>query len=64
MVYLSEKDGKLKKWLRENYTEGYEILTHKIKLEKYVKNVIEIIRNSKIYVKGICVHYPKLVVVM
>jgi len=28
-----------------------------------MKEVIDIIKNSNIYVKGICIHYPKLVVV-
>ena len=60
---LKASGREFKEWLRENYPESYEILTHKTKLEKYVKNVIEIIKNSKIYVKGICVHYPKLLVV-
>ena len=50
-------------WLRENYAESHEILTHKIELERYVKNVIDITKNSRICVKGICIHYPKLVVV-
>ena len=57
---LRASGREFREWLRENYAESYEILAHKIKLEKYVKNVIEVINNSKVCVKGICVHHPKL----
>jgi len=47
-------------WLRENCAKSYEILTDKIKLEKYIKSVIEIVRNSRIRIRGICAHYHTL----
>jgi len=60
---LKASGKEFREWLKQNHPESYEILTHKIKLEKYVKNVIEIIKNSKICIKGICVYHPKLLVV-
>jgi DNA repair photolyase len=60
---LKASGKEFREWLKLNYLESYEILSDKTKAEKYVKDVIEIIRGNNIQVRGVCVHYPKLVVV-
>ncbi len=52
-----------RQWLRNNYPESYNLISDKHEAGKYMKKVIDIIKNSNIYVKGVCIHYPKLVVV-
>jgi len=56
---LKASGKEFKKWLRENYAESYDLISDKTKAEKYVKEVVNAIKRAKIFVKGICVHYPK-----
>ncbi|AGK61882.1 DNA repair photolyase [Archaeoglobus sulfaticallidus PM70-1] len=60
---LKASGKEFREWLKQNYPESYEILSDKTKAEKYVKEVINAIKKAEIFVKGICVHYPKLMVV-
>lgn len=48
--------------LRDKYWEAYEVMSDIAKFERYVENIIEIIRRSGVKVKGICLHYPKFIV--
>lgn len=60
---LKASGKEFREWLKQSYPESYEILSDKTKAEKYVKEVVNAIKKAEIFVKGICVHYPKLMVV-
>lgn len=60
---LRASGKEFKEWLRKNYPESYDLISDKNRAEKHVKEVAKIIKNGNISVKGICVHYPKLMVV-
>ena len=49
-----------KEWLKKNYPKSYDFISDKDKAEKYVREVVKIIKNGNISVKGICVHYSRL----
>ena len=63
--FLNLKAGskEFKEWLKKNYPESYDLISDKDKAEKYVREVVKIIKNGNISVKGICVHYPRLMMV-
>lgn len=50
-------------WLKQNYPESYDTNSDKAKAEKYMNETINIIKSSNVPIRGICVHYPKLVVI-
>ncbi len=60
---LRASGREFKEWLRKNYPESYDLISDKDRTEKCMKKVVKIIKNSNISVKGICVHYPKFMVV-
>ena len=60
---LRASGKEFREWLEKNYPESYDLISDETKADKYVKEVVGIIENNNIPVKGICVHYPKLVVV-
>jgi len=60
---LRASGREFREWLKQNYPESYNTISVKDKAEKYVKEIVNIIKKSKIPTRGICVHYPKLVVV-
>ena len=49
--------------IKQNYPESYEILSDKNKAENYMIKLMEILKGNNIKIKGVCVHYPKLIVV-
>jgi len=51
-----------REWLKQNYPNSYEVISDKYKAENYVKEMIHVIKGSNILVRGICVHYPKVLV--
>ncbi len=59
---LNASGREFRKWLMENHPESYEILSDKTKTEKYINSVIDVIEKSRVTVKGICIHHPKLVI--
>ena len=59
---LKASGKEFREWLKQNYPESYNLISDKDRAEKYIKEVVEIIKNSNISVKGICVHYPKRVI--
>ena len=48
--------------LRDRYWEAYEVMSNEAKFKRYVKDVIEVIRKSRIKIGGICLHDPKFIV--
>ena len=48
--------------LRDRYWEAYEVMSNEAKFKRYVKDVIEVIKKSGVKVGGICLHYPKFIV--
>ena len=60
---LRASGREFREWLKQNYPESYNTISDKDKAEKYVKEIVNIIKKSEIPTRGICVHYPKLVVV-
>ena len=60
---LKASGKEFKEWLKKNYPESYDLISDKDKAEKYVREVVKIIKNGNISVKGICVHYPRLMMV-
>ena len=59
---LKASGKEFREWLKRNYPESYDLISDKTKAEKYVKEVVNAIKKSEIFVKGICVHYPIMVV--
>ena len=57
---LRASGKEFRKWLIEKCPESNEILANKEKMEKFVKKTVETIKNSKIKVRSVCIHYPKL----
>ena len=57
---LRASGREFREWLKENYAESYETLVRRTEFEKYVKSVRYAIKNSRVHVKGICIHYPEL----
>ncbi len=57
---LRASGKKFRSWLMENYPESNEILANKEKMGKFVKEVMQTIKNSKVEVRGVCIHYPKI----
>ncbi len=60
---LRASGKEFREWLEQNYPKSYDIVSNKTKAKRYVDVVIKIIRNSNVPVRGICVHYPRLVMV-
>ena len=60
---LRASGKEFREWLKQNYPESYEIISDKVKAEKYAKDVIKIIKNNDIQVRGVSVYYPKVMVV-
>ncbi|WP_250543584.1 SPL family radical SAM protein [Methanocaldococcus lauensis] len=56
---LRASGKEFRKWLKQNYPESYEVLSDKVKAEKYIKDVIEIIKSNNIKVRGVCINHPK-----
>ncbi|MCD6387092.1 MAG: hypothetical protein J7L30_02070, partial [Methanophagales archaeon] len=59
---LKASGKEFREWLKQNYPESYDLISDKTKAEKYVKEVVNAIKKAEIFVKGICVHYPMMVV--
>ena len=59
---LKASGKEFREWLKQNYPESYNLISDKDRAEKYIKEVVEIVKNSNISVKGICIHYPKRVI--
>ena len=59
---LKASGKEFREWLKQNYPESYDLISDKTKAEKYVKEVVNAIKKAEIFVKGICVHYPIMVV--
>ena len=60
---LKASGKEFKEWLKQNYPESYDTNSDKAKAEKYMNETINIIKSSNVPIRGICVHYPKLVVI-
>ncbi len=60
---LKASGKEFREWLKQNYPESYDIISDKAKSEKHVKEIVNIIKKSNIPVRGICIHYPKFLVV-
>jgi len=60
---LRASGREFKKWLKQKYPESYDVISDKAKAEKYVREVMDAIKEAKIFVKGVCIHYPRLVMV-
>ena len=60
---LKPSGKEFREWLKQNYPESYGVFSDKAKAEKYVKEIVDIIKKSDVPVRGVCVHYPKLTVV-
>ena len=58
---LKASGKEFREWLKQNYPESYDVISDKIKAEKYVKAVIGTINKSGVSVRGVCIHYPKMV---
>ena len=50
---LRASGKEFREWLKRNYPESYEVLSNRDKVERYMKEVVEIVRESG--VRGICV---------
>ena len=59
---LKASGKKFREWLKQNYPESFNIIYDKTKFENYVRKITNMIKNNNIEVKGICVHYPELVI--
>ena len=59
---LKASGKEFKEWLKQNYPESYDTNSDKAKAERYVNEIINIIKGSNVPIRGICVHYPKFVV--
>ncbi|HEC86287.1 MAG TPA: radical SAM protein [Thermoplasmatales archaeon] len=57
---LKASGKEFKGWLKQNYPKSYALISDKTKFERYVKGVMETINKSGVSVRGICVHYPKI----
>ncbi len=60
---LRASGKEFREWLRQNYPESYDVISDKSKFEKYLKEIVSTIKKNNIRCKGICIHYPKLMVV-
>ncbi len=60
---LKASGREFREWLKQNYPESYDVVSDKTKAEKYVNDVINIIKRSNVPIRGICVHYPKLAMI-
>lgn len=56
----SEKE--FRERLKQN-SESCGVISDKTKAEKYVNEVINIIKSSNVPIRGICIHYLKLVMI-
>lgn len=59
---LRASGEEFREWLRQNHPESYDVISDKMKAEKYVKAMIDTINNSDVSVRGVCMHYPKIMV--
>ncbi len=60
---LKASGREFREWLKQNYPESYNVISDKTKAERYMKETVKSIKKAQIFVKGICIHYPKLVVI-
>ena len=60
---LRASGKEFREWLKQNYHKSYDTLSNKTKAERYVNDIIKIIRKSNVPVRGISVHYPKLMMI-
>ena len=58
---LRAAGAEFRRFLRDKYWESYEIVSDADKFERYIKDVIKIIRGSGVKIGGICLHHPKLI---
>ena len=54
--------AEFRRFLRDKYWEAYEVTSNRDRFERYVKDMIKVIRKSVVKVGGICLHYPKFIV--
>jgi len=59
---LRASGKEFREWLRQNYLESYGVISDKSEFEKYLKEIVSTIKKNNIRCKGICIHYPKLMV--
>ena len=54
--------AEFRRLLRERYWEAYEVVSNKDRFERYVKDMIKVIRGSGVEIGGICLHHPQLII--
>jgi len=59
---LKASGKEFREWLKQNYPESYNLILNGAKVERYVKAVVGTINRSGVSVRGVCVHYPKIMV--
>jgi len=60
---LKASGKEFREWLKQNYSESYDVISGKTEAEKNVNEIINIIKSSNVPIRGICAHYPKLVAI-
>ena len=60
---LKASGKEFREWLKQNYPETYDVISDRAKAESYVKEIMNTIKRSNISVRGVCIHYPKVVVI-
>ena len=54
--------AEFRRFLRDKYWEVYEIMSNRGRFERYVRDTIKAIRKSVVKIGGICLHYPRFIV--
>lgn len=57
---LKASGREFREWLKQSYPESYDVISNKSRAERYVKEVLNVVKKSNVSVRGICVHYPKI----
>jgi len=60
---LKASGKEFREWLKQNYPGSYDMFSNRTKIKRYLNEIINIIKRNNINVKGICIHYPKFMVV-
>jgi len=59
---LKASGKEFREWLKQNYPKSYERVSNNSEFEKYIKEVVNVIKKTKIQARSISAHYPKLMV--
>jgi len=55
-INLKASGREFREWLKENYPESYKIVSNNARLSNYMKSIRDLIKQSKIRVRGIYAH--------